>query len=75
MGRGVFPVTPVYEDMHAQRYTRKQKKTLTSMRRPKSQKQPKSNVVGVVCDHQACSFVRGCEGEGRADMSGCPDVQ
>jgi hypothetical protein len=54
MGRGI-PI-PVYEDMHATDIRRTEKK-LKSMRRPKSRKQPEVYSV-VLCDHQACSFVR-----------------
>ena len=50
-------MTPVYEDMHANDIRRKK---LKCMRQPKSRKQPEvySVVLCVLCDHQACSFVR-----------------
>lgn len=63
MGRGIR-MTPASMRICMQTIYEERKK-LKNMRRPKSQEHPEVySVVFVLCDHQACSFVRTYEREG-----------
>jgi hypothetical protein len=70
---GGIPVTPVYEDMHANNDIRGKRKIKPVCDDQSPESNPKSSSV-VLCGHQACSFVRTYQREKqKSTMSGCPD--
>ena len=73
MGRGGgIPVTPVYEDMHANNDIRGKRKIKPVCDDQSPESNPKSSSV-VLCGHQACSFVRTYQkGETKVDDERVP---
>jgi len=53
MGRGVFPVTPVYEDMHAKTIYEEAKKNINQYATTKVPKQPE-NLMWCMCGVCVC---------------------